>query len=210
MKLIIKLLYKKIKRKINLRDLLQGIIAGVVIAAISILLLGYSDNQWAKEQEEQRQEMSLMQEKAYSVSSIEMNNITPVNAVEPVETEINVIYEFNLTQEEWNLLAELVYWEGRGEPFECQVAIIETVFNRANAKGVSISDVVFSPGQYSPTSASCWGTATPNQMQYDAIFLALVTDNYDSGMKYFQAGSFHNWGSLIDYKIIGNTYFSIG
>lgn len=81
--------------------------------------------------------------------------------------------EIELTAEERNLLARVVWAEARGESFEGQQAVAEVVFNRMMSENFpdTLHDVIYGEGQF--RSVSVLEKAEPYQTQYDAIESAL-------------------------------------
>lgn len=81
--------------------------------------------------------------------------------------------EIQLTKEETNLLARMIWVEARGESLEGQQAIAEVVFNRMMAENFpdTLKGVVYAEGQFSSTAFL--DDAEPNQTQYEAIQNAL-------------------------------------
>lgn len=82
-----------------------------------------------------------------------------------------------LTYEETELLARVVWVESRGEPFEGQQAVAEIVLNRLVSEKFSdtINDVIYGQGQF--RSVPFLDDAEPFQAQYDAIEAALYGPN---------------------------------
>ncbi len=74
-----------------------------------------------------------------------------------------------LTQEDQDLMAKLIYMEAASEPFEGQQAIAEVIFNRLKAGTFqsSIQNVIFAEGQF--RSADRLYAAKPTHTQYEAI-----------------------------------------
>ena len=90
------------------------------------------------------------------------------------EVEVECRYpELELTAEEENLLARMVWMEAQGEPFEGQQAIAEVVLNRLVADGFqsSIESVIYAENQF--RSAAFLDDAEPTSIQYEAIERAL-------------------------------------
>ena len=81
--------------------------------------------------------------------------------------------EIELTKEETQLLARMVWVEAQGEPFEGQQAIAEVVFNRMMADNFSdtLEGVVLAENQF--RSTKFLKNAEPTQTQYEAIERAL-------------------------------------
>lgn len=78
-----------------------------------------------------------------------------------------------LTLEEQNLLARMVWVEAQGEPFEGQQAVAEVVLNRLVADGFqnSIHNVIYAENQF--RSVAFLEDAQPVSIQYEAIERAL-------------------------------------
>ena len=81
--------------------------------------------------------------------------------------------EIELTKEETELLARMVWVEAQGEPFEGQQAIAEIVLNRMAASNFpdTLKGVIYSEGQF--RSTEFLENAKPTQTQYEAIESAL-------------------------------------
>nr|WP_068138719.1 cell wall hydrolase [Limnochorda pilosa] len=87
-----------------------------------------------------------------------------------------------------HLLAWLVYWEARGEPFEGQVAVAAVVLNRVRHPDFpdSIRGVVFQPGQFQPLDTHRYSASAqipPNI--YQAVDLALGGSDPSMGALFF-------------------------
>ena len=82
--------------------------------------------------------------------------------------------EITLTPEEYELLAEVIWVEARGESAEGQQAIAEIVFNRMLSEDFpdTLTDVIYADGQF--RSVEFLEDAEPCQAQYDAIDDALA------------------------------------
>lgn len=81
--------------------------------------------------------------------------------------------EIQLTAEELDLLAEVVWVEARGESAQGQQAVAEVVLNRLHSGnfGETLSNVIYGEGQF--RSAAFLEDAEPYQAQYQAIEKAL-------------------------------------
>lgn len=81
--------------------------------------------------------------------------------------------ELELTLEEQNLLAKMVWVEARGEPFEGQQAVAEVVLNRLVSGNYqdSVAGVIYAENQF--RSAGFLEEAEPVNIQYEAIERAL-------------------------------------
>lgn len=117
---------------------------------------------------------------------------------------------YNLNKEDRELLAKLLYCEGRGESVDCQRAIISVVINRLNNGywGTTIKDVVYAKGQFSPVSSGAINKAKPSQTQYDVVDYVLENGTtLPSWVMYFRASYHFNWKGYTPYCAIDNTYF---
>lgn len=100
-----------------------------------------------------------------------------VVAITPEPTPTSSRYTgIELTEEEVDTLARLVWLEARGEPFEGQVAVVEVVLNRILSPLFpdTVDEVVYQrdPVQFSP--AELIPTTTAGEVQYLAVETALT------------------------------------
>ncbi len=115
--------------------------------------------------------------------SPEDKSLTPVQLVhttkqtEPVETPQSRYADIDLSQEDVELLARIIWLEARGECFDGQQAVAEVVFNRMLSEAFpdTLHDVIYQKGQFS--TADNADTATPTMTQYEAIREALLGEN---------------------------------
>lgn len=88
--------------------------------------------------------------------------------------------------EDWQLLAQLVYAEARGEPFWGQVAVAAVALNRLQHPDFpkSISEIVFQPRQFEVVAN---GTIyqTPNNLAYQAVREAFAGQDPTAGALFF-------------------------
>jgi len=108
----------------------------------------------------------------------------------------------NLTLEEQELLEEIAFAEAKGEGVRGMMLIMNVVLNRAEKWGMSIHDVIYSPGQFYIEGM------TPNVSDECHQALALVMDGEDGslGALYFNKYGFRaGKQELFQYK---NHYFS--
>lgn len=123
---------------------------------------------------------------------------------------------FLATSIERELLAELVYYEARGESFPGKCAVVSVVFNRLKYHGYnSIAEVITAENQFSPwKNGSMDGKLTPSQEKesyYEEIYRAVdfviqhgVT--IDEYVTFFRTQKYHT--DTIEYEVIGNHFFS--
>lgn len=128
--------------------------------------------------------------------------------VENIATENNKVY--NVSETDREMLAKLLYCEGRGESIECQRAIISVVFNRLDSGkwGNSLHSVVYATGQFEPVSSGLLKKAKPSQTQYDAVDYIIENGvTIPSWVLFFRASYHFNWKGYTPYCNIDNTYF---
>ena len=138
-----------------------------------------------------------------------------------VVTETQVVYKtieaepeepyFYVTSVERELLARMVWAEGRGEPLEAQKGIVSVVFNRAMSCNKTITEIIYAENNGIPqfSTASLLDHITPTEDQYRCVD-EIIWDgpSMPSWVQYFRAGKHHNWSSqYVGYEVIGNTYF---
>lgn len=119
--------------------------------------------------------------------------------------EEKIAENLNLSPEEKDMLARLVYHEARGESFEGQVAVVEVVLNRVQSASFpnTVAEVIFAPGQFSP--AKRLDSAQPSEVQYNAVETALTSETRILSEKtvYFSTSPQNDRISAV----IGNHYF---
>jgi spore germination cell wall hydrolase CwlJ-like protein len=78
-----------------------------------------------------------------------------------------------VTEDEKELLAQIVYLEARGEPYDGQVAVVEVTINRVldDRFPDDVEGVLSAPGQFATWKHRA--KAKPSQTQYDAVNDAL-------------------------------------
>lgn len=144
-------------------------------------------------------------EKKEQVEDIIVENKTEIKS----KTNSQIRYE-KLEVDDRELLARLLYCEGRGESVECQKAIMSVIMNRVNSGywGNTVSSVVYAKGQFSPVSSGAINSAKPSQTQYDVVDYVLENGStLPSWVMYFRASYHFNWNGYTPYCCIDNTYF---
>ena len=125
-----------------------------------------------------------------------------------VEKEIEPVYVYNVTSEEREMLARLVYREANTESLECQKAVVSVVINRwQNGHwGDILRDVIYAPNQFSPANM-IWQT-TPTEINYQAVDEVLkdgcIVPEY---VMYFRAHYHFNWNGYNPYIKIDDVCF---
>ena len=122
-------------------------------------------------------------------------------------TQEEKVHKIALTKQEQEMLAALIYLEGRGESYECQLAIGSVVLNRLSngSWGSTLKKVIYSPGQFS--TAKNIAKTKPTKTQYQVVEqLMKEGSTLPSYVMYFRAKRYFSWA--IDYRKIDNTCFS--
>ena len=97
----------------------------------------------------------------------------------PINPSLTRYPDIQLSQEEEELLAKVVWAEARGESLEGQQAVAEVVLNRMVSEkfGGSLRNVIYAAGQFRGVFNSRFRQAEPGQAQYQAIARALHGPN---------------------------------
>ena len=125
-----------------------------------------------------------------------------------VEVEKEPTYVYNVTSEEREMLARLVYREGNVESFECQKAIVSTIINRWENGywGDTLEDVVYYPNQYSP--AHLLYKTTPTETNYKAVDEVLRYGcTVPAYVMFFRMDKHFDWKGYKPYCVMDTTYF---
>ena len=125
-----------------------------------------------------------------------------------VEIEKEPTYTYNITSEEREMLARLVYREANTESFECQAAVVSVVINRwqSGKWGHTLGEVVYAPCQFSP--ANLLYKTTPTELNYKAVDTVLINGcTLPPHILYFRADYDFNWEGYEPYVQIDSTCF---
>lgn len=117
---------------------------------------------------------------------------------EPVaEPEPEPLYE-EITAEERELLARVVYAESNTEPIEGQIAVAQVVLNRVRSESFpdTVSEVIYQERQFS--TAPILGSVVPNEANYEAVDAAFETEVVPYDVLYFSRGAENDrvWGQI--------------
>lgn len=109
----------------------------------------------------------------------------------------------SVSEEEYELLAKIVYLEARGECAEGQQAVVEVIFNRVLDPRFpdTVEGVIYAPGQF--CTVPMLDSAYPGETQYAAIEAALQSDGIVGDAVYFSTKAYNN--NII--RHIGGHYF---
>ena len=140
------------------------------------------------------------------IVEVEKEVIIEVEKEIPFEVEQKCVY--NVTAEEREMLARLVYLEANTESLDCQKAIVSVVINRWQNGywGDTIKKVIYSPAQFTP--ASKIQHTTPNNKNYEAVDYVLKNGcTLPEYVLYFRSSYHFDWNGYVPYTSIDNTYF---
>ena len=117
---------------------------------------------------------------------------------EPVaEPEPEPRYE-EITAEERELLARVVYAEANTETLEGQIAVAQVVLNRVRSESFpdTVSEVIYQERQFS--TAPILGSVVPNEANYEAVDAAFETEVVPYEVLYFSRGAENDrvWGQI--------------
>lgn len=112
-----------------------------------------------------------------------------------------------LTYNEIKLLASLVDLEVGIENYDCKMAVASVVINRMKYENKNLTDIIYEENQFSV--ADRVSNYEPSEESIKAVRTILTTGvTLPEYVTFFRAGQYHEWGDLIPYIQIGNTYFS--
>lgn len=123
---------------------------------------------------------------------------TPEPLAEPQpEPEPEPRYE-EITAEERELLARVVYAESNTESLEGQIAVAQVVLNRVRSESFpdTVSEVIYQERQFS--TAPILGSVVPNEANYEAVDAAFETEVVPYEVLYFSRGAENDrvWGQI--------------
>lgn len=92
-----------------------------------------------------------------------------VEEEEEAPLKTNRYSELEITEEDRELLARIVYLEARGQSFSGQRAVAEVVLNRVLDSRFpdTVYEVLYAPGQFTP--AKSIASTTPTETQYEVV-----------------------------------------
>ena len=125
-----------------------------------------------------------------------------------VEVEKEPTYVYNVTSEEREMLARIVYRESNIESFECQKAIASSIINRWQNGywGDTLEEVIYSPHQFHP--ASLISSTTPTETNYKAVDEVLRYGcTLPPYVMYFRTNYHFSWDDYVPYCQIDTTCF---
>ena len=142
------------------------------------------------------------------IKEIEKEIVVEVEKEVMIEVVKEPTYAYNITSEEREMLARLVYREANIESLECQMAVISVVINRwqDGRWGDTLEDVVYSPYQFTP--ANLLYQTTPTELNYTAVDLVIQNGcTLPPYCMYFRADYHFSWNGYKPYTQIDCTCF---
>lgn len=140
---------------------------------------------------------------------IEVSEPTPEVVVEtPIETEATTedFWEVQPDYEELDLLYRTVQAEGYTMGYEGMRLITDAILNLAEHQGVSVTDCILAPGQFTVVSTGAIWREPIYQDTIDAVMTELKGTRLDYDIKYFRTGHYHGFGYPC--FSFGNVFFS--
>lgn len=115
-------------------------------------------------------------------------------------------WEVQLDHDELDLLYRTVQAEGYTLGYEGMRLITDAILNLAEHQGVSVTDCILNPGQYTVISTGAIWREPIYQDTIDAVTTELTGTRIDYDIKYFRTGHYHGFGHpRFRY---GNVFFS--
>jgi N-acetylmuramoyl-L-alanine amidase len=98
-------------------------------------------------------------------------NIPKEKVIEVFNHNDNKIY---LTEDDVNLMSQIVYAESKGEPYEGKIAVASVILNRVLSPGFpnSVKEVIFQPNAFS-CIVNGQISVTPTEECYNAVYEAI-------------------------------------
>ena len=142
------------------------------------------------------------------IKEVEKEIIVEVEKEVMVEVVKEPMNAYNITSEEREMLARLVYLEANTESLECQMAIVSVVINRwqDGRWGNTLKNVIYYPYQFTP--ANLLYKTTPTELNYTAVDLVLKNGcTLPPYCMYFRTDYHFDWQGYKSYTQIGYTCF---
>lgn len=150
------------------------------------------------------QEPKVIVEEVEIIKEVEVTKEVPVEVI----VEVEPTYAYEVTSEEREMLARLVYLESNIESLECQKAVASVVINRwlDGYWGNTLKDVIYANGQFTPAN-KIYNT-TPTATNYEAVDAVLKNGTtLPPYVLYFRANYHFTWAGYKPYTVIDQTYF---
>jgi spore germination cell wall hydrolase CwlJ-like protein len=144
------------------------------------------------------------------IKEVEILKMIEVEKEIPIEVIKEPSYIYHVTSSEREMLARLVYREANTTSLECQMAVVSVVINRwqDGRWGHTLGEVVYSPGQFSPSDLLY--KTTPNETNYSAVDAVLKNGSIlPKYCMYFRSEYCFSdiWEGYVGYTQINAMYF---
>lgn len=142
------------------------------------------------------------------IKEVEKEVVVEVEKEIVIEVVKEPTYAYNITSEEREMLARLVYREANTESLECQMAVVSVVINRwqDGRWGETLENVIYSPNQFTP--ANLLYTTTPTELNYTAVDLVLQNGcTLSPHVMFFRTDHHFDWEGYKPYTQIDYTCF---
>ena len=131
--------------------------------------------------------------------------------VEPVDEPVDEApeedyWEVQPDLDELDLLYRTVQAEGYTLGYEGMRLITDAILNLSEKQGVSVTDCILNPGQFTVVSTGAIWKQPIYQETIDAVLTELRGPRVDYSIKYFRTGHYHGFGTPC--FSFGNVYFS--
>lgn len=164
----------------------------LIICTVLFLALFLTYGLWPRESNRLSNPFEVDEAQAYGVHE--------TVCYKPIENE----YIYNITDDERELLLKLVYREAGIESIECQMAVLQVVFNRVASdsfKDDNIYDIVYEDGQFEPTCYSNFESTVYNDENVEALERVL------EGEKIIPDDVLYFWSTAIDVNTQGTWFY---
>lgn len=128
--------------------------------------------------------------------------------ISPADAESS--YYYNVTEEERDMIARVVYLESGICSFECQLDTASVIFNRLDDGrwGDTISDVIYYKNAFSTAPHIYKETTVPTKSVYEAVDYVIQNGpTIPTYVRYFRINYDFKWEGYRNYKVIDNVYF---
>ena len=119
-----------------------------------------------------------------------------------------VTYVYDITPEEREMLARIIFLEANTESLDCQKAVASVIINRLHSGywGNTLYDVVYAKNQFTPASKIPY--TTPTSTNYEAVDCVIQNGvTVPQYVLYFRANYHHKWKGYCGYVAYDHTYF---
>lgn len=186
-------------RKRHMGMLAQAVVLSVslVVLLTLVLIRALANNTQAPTHELPAPVYSTAELLARLAEPPEVAAYKPQTPEPPAEPEPEPRYE-EITAEERELLARVVYAESNTESLEGQIAVAQVVLNRVRSESFpdTVSEVIYQERQFS--TAPILSRVTPNETNYEAVDKAFETEVVPYDVLYFSRGAENDrvWGRI--------------